>query len=253
MRTSFYRNFPLLLLGFVALVLSSCASVLAADPPPPPQVTPDTTDASTLKVTVTIADDQNATDGKVGFTMQFATDEINDANFIEFIHGESVSCNDTPLIFNSPNYTARVTRPGTGGYFSCYYVRNGRSYRFVHLKVRSVLNASLQTKMDLSNADFNIHYTPDAGGDCNVTAQVSDSSQKFSNPVNDLKKHSFSVTINSLSGVGSLIMTRTCTYKFKGIFTQSDTVDKHAAIPFDAVNITYTSTYRLYETWEPPA
>ena len=86
-----------------------------------------------------------------------------------------------------------------------------------------------------------------------VTAQFSDSSQKIPNPVNDLTKHSFTVSINSLSGVGSLIMTRTCTYNFKGIFTQSDTVDKNAAIPFDTVNITYTSTSRLYETWEPPA
>ena len=256
MRTSYPRNFPLLLLGFVALILSSCASVLAADPPPP-QVTPDTTDPSTLKVMVTIDDDQNATDGKVGFTMQFATDEINDANFIEFVHGESASCNDTTLTFNSPNYTARVTRPVSKSYFTCYYRRNGKSYRFIHLKVRSVLNAYLQTNMDLSNSNFNIHYTPDKPDSalplCPMNVTFSDSSTTINTPFNESRSGVFPTSITTLSGVGSLILTRTCMINEKGIWTASDTVDPHAAIPLDSVNIKYKSTYRLYETWEPPA
>src|SRR5437588_12929516 len=105
MQTSISRIFPLLLLGLAALFLVTYVATRAADPPM--QVTPDTTDPSTLKVAVTIDDDQNATDGKVGITMQFATDEISTpTNFIQLIPGESVSCNDTPLAFNSPNYTA---------------------------------------------------------------------------------------------------------------------------------------------------
>ncbi|HEX6479599.1 MAG TPA: hypothetical protein VF043_12200 [Ktedonobacteraceae bacterium] len=255
MRTSISRYFPLLLLGFVVLVLSSCASALAADPPP--QVTPDTTDPSTLKVMVSISDDQNATDGKVGFTMQFATDEISDANFIEFIHGESVSCNDTPLTFNSPNYTARVTRPASDGYFTCYYVRNGKSYRFVHLKVRSVFNAYLQTNMVLSNSNFNIHYKSDKPDPelplCQMNVTLSDSSTTTNTAFKESRSGAFQASITSLSGVGSLILTRTCFTPLKGIQTASDTIDPHAAIPLDSVDITYISTYRLYETWEPPA
>ena len=249
MRTTFCRYYLLLLLGLVALVLSSCASVLAADPPP--QVTPDTTNPSTLKVTITIDDDQNATDGKVGFTMQFATNEISDANFIQFTHGESIFCNDISLTFNSPNYTARVTRPDSNSYFICYYKWNGRRYQFVHLKVRSLLKAPL---LYIPQNPFDIHYTPDATLPlCPMNVTLSDNSTTINTSFTESRSGVFQTSVTTLSGVGSLILTRTCTTNEKGIQTASDTVDPHVAIPLDMVNITYKSTYRLYETWEPPA
>jgi hypothetical protein len=252
MRTLISRFFPLLLLGLAVLFLARYAATQAADPPT--QVTPDTTDPSTLKVMVTIDDDQNATDGKVGFTMQFTTNEISDPNFIEFTHGESVSCNNTPLTLNNSNYTARVTRPGTNGYFTCIYTRNGQPYQFVHLNVRSVFNAYLQTNMVLSNSNFNIHYNPDSTFPlCAMHVDLSDSSTTIPNDFTERRDGIYTTPTTRLSGVGSLILTRTCMTNEKGIQTASDTVDPHAAIPFDTVNITYKSTYRLYETWEPPA
>jgi hypothetical protein len=251
MRTTFSRYFLLLLLGLVALVLSSCASVFAADPPP--QVTPDTTDPSTLKVAITIDDEQNATDRKVGFTMQFATDEINNTNFIQFTNGETLTCNDTTLTFNSPNYTARVTRPASNGYFNCYYYykRNGKSYQFVHLNVRSLLNTPL---LYIPQNPFDIYYTPDTTLPlCPMKVTLSDSSTTISNDFTESRSGVFRTSITTLSGVGSLILKRICQAHPKGIQTASDTVDPHAAIPLDRVDIMYTSTYGLYETWEPPA
>ena len=243
------RFFPLLLLGIAALVVGSFARALAVNPAT--KVIPDTTDPSTLKVTVAIDDDQNATDEKVGFTMQFATNEIAGANFIEFTHGESVSCNNTPLTFNSPNYTARVPRPGAGGFFNCIYTRNGQPYPFMHLPVRSNL---MPPPLSIQNPNFDITYIPDAALPlCPMNATLSDSSMKISDDFMESRSGRFPTSTTALSGVGSLILTRTCMTNERGIQTASDTVDSHAANPLDSVDITYTSTYRLYETWEPPA
>jgi hypothetical protein len=256
MQTSFFRYYSLLLLGFVALVLSSCAGLAAANSPQVgTKVTPDTTDPSTLILTLAIDDDENATDGKVGITMVISTDEITQQNYIQLTSREKVLCNGVQLIFNDPVYTARVFAINNS--FICEYVRNGETYA-IGIPERKHLSPSLEHNSNLQNPQFIIDYTPDANtpdtrSSCKVTAQFSDSSQTISNSVNDLTKHSFTVTINSLSGVGSLIVMRTCIYNFKGTVTQSDTVEKNAAIPFGAVNITYTSTSRLYETWEPPA
>ena len=254
MRTSFPRNFPLLLLSFVVMILSSCAGLAAADPLPI-KVTPDTTDPSTLKVTVTIDDDQNTTDEKVGITMQFATDEITDPkNYIQFMHGEEVSCNGVQLMFNDPNYTARVPRPPTGEFFNCIYTRNGQSYQFMHLPARTELNPPPLLNGNLQDSNFDIHYTPDAAlPPCKMNVTLRDSSMTNSNDFTESRSGVYMTSITSLSGVGSLILTRTCFTHLKGIQTASDTVDPHAAIPLDSVDITYNSTYRLYETWEPPA
>jgi hypothetical protein len=242
------RFFPLLLLGIAALVVGSFARALAVNPAT--KVIPDTTDPSTLILALAIDDDENATDGKVGITMVISTDEIKQRNYIQLTSGEKIKCNGVQLMFNDPAYTARVFAINNS--FRCEYVRNGQTYA-IGIPERKHLSPNLEHNSNLQNSQFTIDYTPDAGGSCEVTAQFSDSSHTNSNSVNDLTKHSFTVNINSLSGVGSLIMTRICTYTFNGIFTQSDTVDKNAAIPFDTVNITYKSTFRLYETWEPPA
>lgn len=247
MRTSFYRNFPLLLLGFVALVLSSCASVLAADPPPPPQVTPDTTDASTLKVTVTINDDQNATDGKVAISLQFATNEIRDPNFIEFTNGEEVSCNGVRLNFNSPNYTTRIGAQNER--FTCVYVRQGRTYSISEME-RPLLKPYLD-----HNTDHNpllLHYKADSRrlGYCQMQVDTSDAhSANASDKFTEGSSGSRQVNQGSLSGVGSLILTRTCSPPITGHATPSDTVDKNAATPFGMVAITYTSIARIFVTW----
>src|SRR5258707_15171596 len=152
MRTSFSRYSFLLLLGFVALVLSSCAG-LAAAADPPPQVTPDTTDPSTLIVMMTINDDENATDGKVGISLQFATNEIKDANYIGFTKGEEVFCNGARLVFNAPAYTARVS--AVNGHFTCDYVRNGKAYS-ISERARPLLNPHLDHNKLL------LHYNPDS-------------------------------------------------------------------------------------------
>src|SRR5258706_4317701 len=165
MRTSFSRYSFLLLLGFVALVLSSCDLAAAADPPP--KVPPDSTKPSTLRVTVTIDDEQNATDGKVGITMQFATDEIKDANYIEFTKGEEVLCNGARLAFNAPAYTARVS--AVNGHFTCDYVRNGKAYS-ISERARPLLNPHLDHNKLL------LHYNPDSRslGYCQMQVDTSD-------------------------------------------------------------------------------
>ena len=254
MQTFFSRFFPLLLLGLAALFLASYAATHAADPSPI-KVTPDTTDPSTLKVTVTINDDQNATDWRVGITMQFATDEISDPkNYIQFIHGEEVFCNGVQLMFNDPNYTARVTRPGAGGFFTCIYMRNGHSYQFMRLPARTDLNPPLLMNTDLNNPNFDIHYNADKTlAPCGMHVDLSDNHSTISKDFTESRSGVYTTSITGLSGVGSLTLKRMCQAHPRGIQTASDTVDPHAAIPLDRVDITYTSTYMLCETWEPPA
>jgi hypothetical protein len=258
MRTLISRYFPLILLGLAALFLARYAATQAADPPL--KVTPDTTDPSTLTVAVTIDDDQNATDGKVGITMQFATDEILDPkNYIQFMHGEEVSCNGVQLMFNDPNYTARVTRPDPGEFFTCVYTRNGQPYQLMHLPARTnlilpLLKPPLLLDMKLQNSNFDIYYHADMTLPlCQMNVTLSDSSTSNSIRFTESRSGVFPTSITTFSGVGSLILTRMCPAHSRGIQTESDTVDPHAAIPLDSVDITYKSTYRLYETWEPPA
>jgi hypothetical protein len=249
MRTSFSRYSFLLLLGFVALVLNSCAGLAAADPPQVgTKVTPDTTDPSTLILTLAIDDDENATDGKVGITMVISTDEISERNHIQFLHGEKVFCNGVQLIFNDPNYSARLLRPDQ--LFRCEYVRNGRAYS-ISEPARPPLKPVLS-----HDSKFVLSYTPESRGLSHCQMQVDTSDANSANAPDKFTEGpsgSHQVNQGSLSGVGSLILTRTCGTHPKGIQTSSDTVDPHAATPFDRVDITYKSTYRLYETWEPPA
>jgi len=244
MRTSFSRYSFLLLLGFVALVLSSCAGLAAADPPQVgTKVTPDTTDPSTLILTLAIDDDENATDGKVGISLKFATNEIKDLNHIEFTKGEEVFCNGVKLTFKDPVYTARVS--AENGKFTCDYIRQGQSYS-ISEPARPLL------KPVLAHNTFVLSYTPEYKGLSHCPMRVDTSDANTTNaPDNFTEGPSGSHQVNqgSLSGVGSLILTRTCYHPLTGHATSSDTVDKHAATPFGSVMITYTSKSRLFVTW----
>ena len=175
------------------------------------------------------------------------------------MHGEEVSCNGVQLMFNDPNYTARVTRPDPGEFFTCVYTRNGQPYQLMHLPARTnlilpLLKPPLLLNMKLQNSNFDIYYHADMTlPPCQMNATLSDGSTTTSKGFTESRSGVYTTLITSLSGVGSLILMRTCFTPLKGIQTASDTVDPHAAIPLDRVDIMYTSTYRLYETWEPPA
>ncbi len=200
---------------------------------------------------MTIDDEQNATDGKVGITMQFATDEIKDANYIEFTKGEEVLCNGVQLAFNDPNYTARVSKANQKN-FRCEYKWNGGFYPII-FPVRKALSPRLQINANLQTNNFVIDHTPEYDNSCKITVDLSDSSSTISTKVTNQVSDKFTVAVNSLSGVGSLVMTRTCLTNLKGIHNSSDTGNTQAVTPFAIVSITYKSTSRLYETWEPPA
>ena len=198
---------------------------------------------------MTIDDDQNATDGKVGSTMQFATDEIKDANYIEFTKGEKVLCNGVQLMFNDPDYTARVSKANQKN-FRCEYMWNGGSYPII-IPVRSSLSPHLE--INPTNNNFVIDHTPEYDNSCSITVDLSDGFNTISTNVTNKASDKFTVAVNSLSGVGSLVMTRTCLTNLKGFHTSSDAGNTPAITPFATVSITYKSTSRLYETWEPPA
>jgi hypothetical protein len=243
MRTSFSRYSLLLLLGFIASVLSSCAG-LAAAADPPPQVTPDTTDPSTLVVMMTIYDDENATDGKVGISLQFATNEIKDPNYIAFTKGEEVFCNGVRLTLNAPAYTARVS--AENGKFTCDYIRQGRAY-----SISERARPSLEPALSHDNK-FVLSYTHESRGLSYCPMQVDTSDANSANPHDKFTEGpsgSHQVNHGSLSGVGSLILTRTCPSELKGHEVSPDRGASPAATPFGDVKITYTSVWRLYVTW----
>jgi hypothetical protein len=192
---------------------------------------------------MTINDEENATDGKIGISLQFATNEIKDTNYIAFTKGEEVFCNGVRLTLNAPAYTARVA--AENGKFTCDYVRQGKSYS-ISEPARSLL------KPILAHNTFVLSYTPESRGlsDCQMQVDTSDAnSANAPDKFPEGPSGSHQVNQGSLSGVGSLILTRTCPSELKGHATSSDTIDSHAVTPFGDVMIKYVSVWRLYVTW----
>src|SRR5438477_10885222 len=108
MRSTRFIFSIVLFLVLAPIVLHACTSG-GSDPP----VTPDTTIPSTLQVTATIAENQDASDGAHGMsviTLGFNTNETIPPSQVIFINGESVSCKNN-------NHTNSITL----GNFASYW------------------------------------------------------------------------------------------------------------------------------------
>ncbi len=251
MRSSISRFSFLLLLVLVGLIASSCvampspisATTASQDPPAAGiQVSPDTTDPPTLDVIVSIDQGQNDSDGLTAITVQFSTNEIHNQNFVQFNHGEKVKCNNVLLSFGDTAYSARV--PASNNTYTCTYQRGKKIFIIISIQARTPLSPLLTS--DTSGNTFTVRYHPDKTqfrSQCQVKVNASDDTQTIfgrSLPENGNGVYT-GPDRSALTGEGTLVMTRVCTFNLKG-----------AATAFEKVTATYTSTATSEVVWFGP-
>jgi len=241
MRTKHSVLALIVLLG--CLILSACDGTL--DPPLMPasdasqiRVTPINTSAGTLIVTINIVEDQDATDSMSNITMQFRTDLIEEDNYVNFHHGEKVSCNGVSIKLNdSQMYTFKVPQEG----YACSYTGFTSSTdppttaSMIDVAARSTLSPQ---RPIIGNQHFKVSYAPDVSNHaCSITADAIDNSN---NPIqgahssSDLGVYTGPPT-SSLSGEGSIMLQRTCSWTLHN--------------SFDTIFLTYQSTASVEVTW----
>ncbi len=253
MRSTLFKYSILLYLG-LAFILNACAPGDPGDPP----VTPDTTNPSTLKVTVTINEDQNASDGKSVVTLSFRTNEIQEDNSVIFTHGERVNCNGHPMALgNAVNYSVRMNIPPV---YACdYHLNNNKPALIFSVPKRSHLSPALH--VPVGNSPFIVTYNPDSvERRCALQGVASDAANNISGSsvASDGRTYT-GVDVSSLNGAGNLMMIRTCMCPpsnknldsgYHCPLSHGNTGDNKTV--FDSINITYKSTATLYVTWVPP-
>ena len=251
MRSSISWFSFLLLFVLVGLVASSC---VIADPPVSAntstqnapamiQAFPDITDPPTLDVTVTISEGQNDSDGLTAITTQFSTNEISNPNYVQFVKGEKVMCNGVTLGFGGTAYSARV--PAVDNAYTCkYYQRSNKIFNIISVHQRTKLSPAFVP--DTSGVKFVVNYSPDKNPyRCPVQVDAGDGSQTVSGPSVPENGNRVYTGPNrsALSGAGTVVMTRTCSFKLKK-GTATDT-----ATAFEKVTATYTSTATSVVVW----
>lgn len=239
MQLTRFRYSILLFLGLVPIILNAC-SFGSSDPP----VTPDTTYPSTLKVTVNIDEDQDASDGKSKITLAFSTNEILEDNNVIFTHGESFECNNVTIpLTNAVSYWIRIRIPSM---YTCKYIWHGQSFPLIAVHNRSRLSPVLH--VPVANP-FSVSFHPDTIQlNCPIQVVASDAANNITGPTILSDRNTYIATgtdVSTLNGAGNIMMTRTCNWHL----SDGNTGDNHA--DFDTVNITYKSTASYEVTWYP--
>jgi len=253
-----------LFLGLIAMISSACALDSASDP----VVTPDTTIPSTLKVTVTVTEDQDASDGKYGssnVTLQFETDEIAESNTVIFTHGERIRCffnnpqgnnqQGTTVLGDAANYSFHVTIPAIPLTYACDYIQSQNSNPVLIFNITGSQNQLSPVLMRPvgNHGNFKVSYNPgfDITNSSTCKVQVIANAPNASITGSTIPQNGNIYTgpdVSTLSGLGNILMTRTCT---PITFNNDNDADDNGST-FDAVNVTYTSTASYEVSWVPP-
>lgn len=252
MRSTRFRYSIVLFLVLVPIVLNACDSG-SSDPP----VTPDTTIPSTLVVTVSIAEDQEASNGQNGnsiITLGFSTKEVAEINTVIFIHGESVNCNgSTMALGNFTNYWFRVSPSPT---YTCtyYYFLHGVhmpetifSFQAPHSPLSPIL------QRPVNNSSFIVHYNSGSPNPnvnpcmIQVTANAPNGNATGSTVPQNGNMYTGS-DVSALNGLGNILMTRICV----PINYNHNNDANDAGLKFAGVNVTYTSTASYEVSWIAP-
>ena len=254
MRPSISRFSFLLLLVLISFVASSCvitdppvsAYSSTSDAPTLIQAIPDVTDPPTLKVMVTISEGQNDADGLTAITIQFSTNEISNPNYVQFNHGEKVTCNSVLLGFGDTAYSARVLAVDNA--YTCTYQHGNKTLQIISIRERTKLSPAFVP--DTSGDKFIVDYSPDQTqfrSPCRIQVDASDGSQTISGPsvLEDGSGVYTGPDRSALNGEGTMVMTRTCSFELKG-------PSKDTATPFNSVKATYTSTATSVVVWFGP-
>jgi len=148
-----------------------------------------------------------------------------------------VKCNNVLLGFGDTAYTARV--PAVDNAYTCTYQRGNKTFQIISIRERTKL--SPEFVQDNSGNKFIVHYSPDKNPyRCPVQVEASDGTQAISGPsvLEDGNGMYTGPDRSALTGDGTLVMTRVCSFKLTG-----------AATAFEKVTATYTSTTTSEVVW----
>src|SRR5438270_13452886 len=151
-----------LLLLIVAVGIAACGvQVVSPDNPP----------ASVLDVTIQAVDEAAPSDGKNVVTMQL----LSNGTIVQFTHGETITCNGTPLAFNGLAYVGRIAQAPVGGMYQFVYTWNSGSAT-INLAVpqRPVVTSPTPGSTVTRTTSLTINYVADSGS--GVDASAGDSS-----------------------------------------------------------------------------
>jgi hypothetical protein len=262
MRSTRFIFFTLFFLGLAAFTLHACAP--GADP-----VVPDTYVPPTLQVMVTINEDQDASDGKYGssmVTLQFITNEIQGGNFVTFSNQESIKCNGINLNLGSfgnsvTTYSVHMIIPNNPPDYTCiyYYPFKGKtaSTTIFNVHVLTQLMPRLQRPVP-SNSVISVSYHPDKNPpSCQIQVTTSGGGQSATgDSVQEDGGIYTGPNVGSLSGLGNLVMTRTCVPP-QDNFDHNNANDdgcqcNSSPLTFDKLNLTYKSTASYEVSWVQP-
>ena len=236
----FTRVLPIFLLS---IMLSACtidSSAIAqdppADPPDPPalsHVAPVDSSPGQLDATLTVVDDQDASDKKVQLGMYFATRVLLNQNTVEFGAGEMIRCNNVQLAYTSTTehpdlYMANLP---LNGVYTCTYNSHGTP---ATMTIDAEPRLSLH--MTVSGNSFTVTYHPGVVGSCHIRVTPEQDFSGIASPwVNDTGSYT-GTGVNTLSGKGDLLLERSCSYPYQGT-------------AFHSITVTYDSLASLQVTW----
>jgi hypothetical protein len=254
--------------GFLACVLFFPPS---HPPCPGPVVSPPDASASspgaspaTLSVTMTINEDQTASDGKSKVTLLFSSIDVGSNNCVEFSHGETVTCNNDgsgPLQFDT-NKSAYVTRVGPTGDYTCMYQQNSRSapVLITTMPGRTPIPRGILLRpqfLPSNQSRLTVTYDPNSDprlGKCLVEIDANGSqiigSQTISSAPNLPDNGQYTIPdISGLSGQGTIVITRTC--RSSAQHPQPTPCVCQTPTQFESVTVIYKTTATLDMSWNP--
>ncbi len=212
---------------------------------------------STLSVTMTINEDQTASDGEGSIRLQFSSNDVGSTNCADFSHGETVTCNNDdsgPLQFDT-NKSAYATRVGPTGDYICMYQQNSRSTPVLITMPRGTL---LRPQFLPSNQSrLTVTYDPNSDprlGKCPVEIDANGpqtfGTQTISSAPNLPDNGQYTIPdISGLSGQGTIVITRTC--RSSAQHPQPTPCVCQTPTQFESVTVIYKTTATLAMTWNP--
>jgi hypothetical protein len=214
-----------------------------ADPPPIIGVTPIDTSAPTLKVMVTIDEDQDTADHMSNIIFQFRTIVIKENNFVIFDAEQRVTCNTALLkLVNVSKYTLKVPRYGDAqGRYQCDYVGATLGVSLPPVSMFDIAARSTLSPQPpgVNPQGYTIRYNADPDSlACPITAEALDSTKKPIQGPSSTSNLGIYVgpATQTLKGTGEIILARTCSWTWHNK-------------PFDTLTLTYQSTASVEVTW----
>lgn len=231
-----YLAVPLLLLLSLSL-FTSCGDPLAASSLY--ELTPIDTSANNLDASITITEDQDATDGTSNIVLQFQTAAVEEANFVRFDDQETAVCNNVlQKLADLQQYQLKVAR---GNYFCTYTGYQGS----IRLSPVTLLDVAARSHLSpqqpvISGQNYTITYAPDPGNlACSIRGEMTDKAgDTFDGPSSMSYQGVYSAPLNSsLTGSGAILLIRTCQWPHL------------VNTPFAVLDLTYRSLASVEVTW----